>query len=608
MKISINNSRDFLALLVRRKWWVVGPFLALTGMTCLLIFFLPKVFVSETLIMVRPPDVPGNMVPRLIPESTEQRIKAIEQTVLSRTVLVKILNDFGDRMPELDRFNLDERVLKLRDQIRITVDQQRQGNSNVDQTYFFRIAYQNREPELAQTITNTLTSLFIAQDNELGREKIRRTTQFLQSEVDKVSAQLDESENKLRQLKASRTYELPAQLEPNLRSLEILAQNRRTNAEALDRSATQRLTLQQQIAETPETIPKPITPRPTPPPAPAPAVVSAPQPLPAKAPQSVANSQIAVVVKSLVDDVIRMRFDEYRRAQAECEEAQINHTPNHPDVIRCKARVERAKAQLPPELLAAQTAALTPDPLTAAPVAPPVETPSVPAAATAPAPPPVVEPPIEMMPNPVYRSLVGQLQQVETELAIRAREKAQIEADIAKYSKRVESTPKTEQDLESVIRENNDIRKQYNDLSAKLADAKLAENLDIKQQGQQFVIVDPANYPLSPEKPQKPTLALGAGILSLFLSIGIAVGVDITRQRVWAPTEIEALWGVPVLVDIPEILMEADVTVTRKKRHVFAASAMAMIALYSICLYGIYLKHGFILRQLDPLLQKIVYR
>jgi hypothetical protein len=71
---------------------------------------------------------------------------------------------------------------------------------------------------------------------------------------------------------------------------------------------------------------------------------------------------------------------------------------------------------------------------------------------------------------------------------------------------------------------------------------------------------------------------------------------------------VEALWGVPVLVDIPEILLDTDVKVTRRKWQLQLTSAMAAAAVYGVCLYGIYLKHGFILRQLDPLLQKIVYR
>ena len=62
MRISLNGSQDVLALLVRRKWWVIAPFIALTCASALLTYLLPKTYVSETLILVRPRDVPKDFV------------------------------------------------------------------------------------------------------------------------------------------------------------------------------------------------------------------------------------------------------------------------------------------------------------------------------------------------------------------------------------------------------------------------------------------------------------------------------------------------------------------------------------------------------------------
>jgi len=94
----------------------------------------------------------------------------------------------------------------------------------------------------------------------------------------------------------------------------------------------------------------------------------------------------------------------------------------------------------------------------------------------------------------------------------------------------------------------------------------------------------------------------------LLVSVAFAAAVDIARQKVWTQSQIEAYWGVPVLVDIPEILTDEDLTVGRKKLARYTAYSLAAVAAYSVCLYGVYLKHNFILQQLDPVIQELVYR
>jgi hypothetical protein len=113
---------------------------------------------------------------------------------------------------------------------------------------------------------------------------------------------------------------------------------------------------------------------------------------------------------------------------------------------------------------------------------------------------------------------------------------------------------------------------------------------------------------LSPAKPNKPAvLAIGA-LLSLVASIALAAAVDIAHQKVRTSSEIETYWGVPVLVDIPEIVTDADVVEARKKKKVFAAYSAGLFAMYAVCLYVVYWKHSFILQQLDPVIQRFVYR
>jgi polysaccharide chain length determinant protein (PEP-CTERM system associated) len=544
MKIAISNAQDFLALVVRRKWWIVAPFLALSSAASLLIYCLPGIYVSEALILVQPRDVSEKFVTELIAGSTEDRLSTIEQTLRSRTNLLQIFREFGDRLPEFKRLDMDRKIERLNSQIQIKF-QLDDGKAVKGGLTFFRMSYQNQNPALAQEIASKLTMLFIEQDHRVRETQVFGTTEFLSSELKKATEQLNASDKELAALKSSNQFELPAQLEANLRTLDRLSLDRQHNSEALDRNAALRLNLEREIADTP-----------------AETSLSGPAavPIPAGPPDP--------------------RIEEYRKAQAEYEEAAAVFTPKHPQVQAAKARLERLEAQL---------SANAPEGIAYAPV-------------------PATSIITTTAPNSLHQRLVVQLQDLKTESEVLLKEKDYIELEIQKYSQRVERTPRSEEKLAEVLRKNTSLQKQSEDLKAKLAEAELAQSLEGRQKGSQFVIIDPANYPLQPTKPNKVVFLIASILASLVIAVGFALAVDVSCQKVWTQTEIEAFWGAPVLIDIPEIVTDSDVAVQRKRKLVFTVSSVMATALYSACLYLMYIKHVSILERLDPVLQKVVYK
>ena len=51
-----------MSFLVRRRWWVIAPFIALSCLLAILIKELPKVYVSKSVVLVKPREVPENFV------------------------------------------------------------------------------------------------------------------------------------------------------------------------------------------------------------------------------------------------------------------------------------------------------------------------------------------------------------------------------------------------------------------------------------------------------------------------------------------------------------------------------------------------------------------
>ena len=93
--------------------------------------------------------------------------------------------------------------------------------------------------------------------------------------------------------------------------------------------------------------------------------------------------------------------------------------------------------------------------------------------------------------------------------------------------------------------------------------------------------------------------------LSLLIALGLAFLVDIAYQKTWTQSDITHLLGVKVLAEVPRIATRNAAVKAQKKRFGFVTSVGIAGAAYAVFLYFAYAHPGFVLRQLDPLIQKL---
>jgi polysaccharide biosynthesis transport protein len=543
-KARLKNLNDYMALIVRRKWWVIIPTIALCGMTLLLAKVFPKMYTSRTMILIQQRDVPSDFVKDLIGGNTDERLSAIEQTILSRTNLLKILGENEAQLPEYRALNDERKVEKLQKRIAIEFPSEKRRGVFLPTTSI-QIAYRDQNPALAQKIAGSLAALFIEQDNRARETKVFGTADFFKSELEKVAGQLKESEDKLRKLKQENRYSLPTEQETNLRTLDRLQIQKNGNLEALDRYVTLQMNLERQISETPALI----------------------------------SRESAAARSGSFAPAPNPKVELYRKKEQEYNDLTARAKPTHPDVRRVKAELEKLKQEIPPEDFAAAEQKGNP-----------------------------AQPAPDMVPNPVYQSLTGQLRQLKTDIAIREKEKKWIEDEIGKYNLRIQNTPRVEQDMLGITRANQELTKQHEDLKTKLEQANLASSLESKQKGAQFTIIDAANYPLEPSPPGKPVIVLVGFGLSIAAGVGIAVVTSSLNQRVWTHQEVERAFEAPVLVEIPSIVTPADLKTARLRKIAQAAALVLLAGLYLGGLYYLYARQSTVLRVLDPLIEKIQER
>ena len=76
---------EYAQILWKRKWLIILPAIAVACAVTWVVWRLPDVYESTTLLIVRPPTIPNAMVPSLSDEDLSFRINNINQQVQSRS-------------------------------------------------------------------------------------------------------------------------------------------------------------------------------------------------------------------------------------------------------------------------------------------------------------------------------------------------------------------------------------------------------------------------------------------------------------------------------------------------------------------------------------------
>jgi len=209
------------------------------------------------------------------------------------------------------------------------------------------------------------------------------------------------------------------------------------------------------------------------------------------------------------------RADQLWALQRHLTELQAEYTDNYPDIAITKEKIARLEAELK------ATAPATNTQETAAPRRPAVK----PANTTAP--------------------IDQELQQLQTD-------KEAVLDQIKVYEERVEEIPKREQELASLMRDYDNTKSSYDSLSNKAENATISENLEKRQKGEQFRILDPANLPEKPFKPNIPIVM----VIGVLIGAGVGVGLIFVRENldtsIKKASELEEEFGLPVLGVIPQ--------------------------------------------------------
>jgi polysaccharide chain length determinant protein (PEP-CTERM system associated) len=140
-----------------------------------------------------------------------------------------------------------------------------------------------------------------------------------------------------------------------------------------------------------------------------------------------------------------------------------------------------------------------------------------------------------------------QLRAMEQEITMKKRDQASIQAQLHLYQERIASSPEVEEEYKSITRDNQTAQTFYDELLNKIQTATMAANLEKRQQGEQFRVMDEPNLPESPSSPKRPVFVAGGLAAGLFLGLLIVGTLEYldtavrTERDIWAFTKLPTL-------------------------------------------------------------------
>lgn len=509
--------QDYVAIGLRRKWYILIPLVCSVFISVGVYKYLPKVYKATTLILVQPQSVPESYVRPTVTATVMDRLNTISQEILSRTRLEKVIQEFNLYEDLRKKAPMEVVVEKMAKAVEVNIAKGIQSGSRGDRAQnAFTVSFEGEEPRNVMMVTNKLASLFIEENLKVRELQAEGTSNFLIKELSGTEEQLAKKEEEIRKFRQRNMGQLPQQLDANLRILERLQQQLKNTSDGIRVLEDRIIILQNQIEPLKKPEPSPL----------------ASMSLRETVPDTQEGSR-----ERVPEDPIVTQWNLLKR---ELESAQSRYTESHPDIISLKRKIANLEPQAK-EVLKKQEAMIEVQrrELQSRQVA--TSTERVP-----------VRPP-----DPVIERLLAQYTEQYNAALLETKrlkdEERELKKQINIYQLRIEETPKREQELLLLSRDYDLMKANYQSLMDKKIQSQMAENLERKQQGEQFKILDPARMPEKPIKPERDRILLIGAFIGLVAGLSLAWFRETLDQSFHSEADLEAHLGLPILAIIPNL-------------------------------------------------------
>jgi polysaccharide chain length determinant protein (PEP-CTERM system associated) len=484
---------EYLAILRRRLWVIIIPVLVGTVAGYLISFAPTPHYTSESLILIEQPKVPESFVKSVVTSDLTERLATMQEQILSRTRLQPIIERYGLYRNDLRRgAPMEDLVDKMRTAVLVMP---------------VEFANQTKRPgsKNAQTVPGFRIS-FTAENARLAQqvcteltsmfmeENLHQREQRAQGTTAFFHTQLEEAKRKLDDADAKLA-------EFKRRNIGALPDEQQTNLQVLATLSTRLGTATEELnrAHQDHTYT-----------------------------ESMLNQQVQAWKASLPgnDSRTQVQTQTLEQQLTKLQEYLVGlegrYTSDHPDVIKARADVAQLQRQI------AEQAAQKDKPAEVKPAEASVEPAAI---------------------QQLRALLHGQDEQIRQKTA----EQQRLQKQINSYEARLQVSPAVEQEFKNITRDYQMALEFYNSLLAKTNESEMSTDLERRQEGEQFQVLDSANLPQQPSYPIWWQFALGGLGAGLFIGLAIVLVQELRNKAIRDERDIELYLELPALALVPSI-------------------------------------------------------
>ena len=521
-------------MLKREKWLILLPMITLTVAIGYVVYKLPSIYESTSLLTVKPPTISSNLVASLSSEDLSQRLTTMNQEVLSRSSLEPMVQKYDLYKAERAAGTPMELIVdKMYKNIKIEPDEG--GDQKVAA---FRIRYRDRDPQAARNVVAELASKYVNAQVQQSTEMAESTNRLFENQLDEKKTALDDLEKQRLEIMMQNVQTLPDSEQGLVAQLQGLHGQDDTLSKEKDTLIVEKGRLTDAITSN--------------------------------------NKQRALIEeyseKETVDSAKAASqiedtpaYGQLMQHRAELQ-AQLDnllkvYKDKHPAVIAKQAEIARVNEEF-------ENLRHSADKRVA------VATQSSKSRGE------LQKKNLELENDRVQ----AQIASIEKQIAQKDAERQQNAGQIASLEAKINTIPNVKVALEGINARYQSAKETYDEILKKKNDAETTVRVETNAQGETIRVQDPANVPVSPVAPKRFLLTLLGAAIGLMIGLMLAACYEVPRMmKIQNLDDAKHYTQLPVLASVPPLLSAAERSWIRRSGWLkLAAGAAAAVGIIPI--------------------------
>src|SRR5436190_12302058 len=522
---------EYLRSARRRKWLILLPTIAIGLSIGYVVYRLPDLYESTTLIVVKTSTLPNSVVPTITEETLTRELTGISQVVTSRSSLQPLMEKYDLFKEERRRSEPMELLIdQMRKQIKVEVNTSRNEITNG-----FNISYRGRDAKSTQAVAAELASKYVDEQTKGTVNDGSSAKQFIEEQVRQAREELDAIDAQRLKYLQENMNNLPSQSQALVGRLTALHEGQKAIISELGRSRDLAAAYRSQLADISKSY----------------------------------DQELILSAENTTDPKTTLAWAELVRRRSEFEgELQMMLTQlkeKNPDVIAKRKQIEDIKSQQ--DLMINDWKDKIEE----------------------------RKQKLQQLGDPRIISLKTQISTLDGDVERQQKLLGETNQQIAELDLRINAIPNAEVGIEAIDREYQTKKANYDNLQLQQQKIVIGADAVKDQQGSGIQVIDPANLPERPVAPKRFMLTVAGFGVGLAIGLLLTIGFEFRRLFTIQTTEdAKHYTNLPVLATIPELLTPTEaLAIPRRRTLVMAAGFICTIAAIPALAFVLHFTHLF---------------